>query len=369
MSIEEKYTSQFAQNYREKLAMECDGKTWTPSVSSIASSNASDNSRPSTPKNSANRGTTSPNMLRTTSSGSVGNRSTSGPSSRKGKKTPFVTPSSADSPRLSESSRSKNEEYFARLGEENEGRRNDLPPSQGGKYTGFGNTPSSDPSPTAVPDIGDLLVDPVGTLSKGWSLFTLGASSAFGHAAEGARSINNNVLRPATEQLSESVLRPTSDTIRDPDFQDRFSGYVSSLSRTVQDTSSKGFSFLSDYLQSAPSTQKGSQNNDRVSGDEKDQEGDGWGHEDDDYAAFGNTDSEKFQFCKDDEQEERQEESEDAWKSTNYPVSGASSSTRFGSSTLSSKKGTSGNTVQRKTRTSKNETQDDWGGDDEWSKF
>jgi hypothetical protein len=35
--------------------------------------------------------------------------------------------------------REKNEEYFARLGNENEIRPDHLPPNQGGKYTGFGN--------------------------------------------------------------------------------------------------------------------------------------------------------------------------------------------------------------------------------------
>lgn len=371
MSIEDKYSAQFAQNYREKLAAVCDGKVWTPPVSSAVSSNLSDASGPSTPKKS-NLGTTSPTFQRTASSGSTGNRSTSAPNSRRGKGSALGTPKSTGSPRRTESPKSKNEDYFARLGEANETRPDDLPPNQGGKYSGFGNTPTSNASPTSsVPDIGDLLVDPVGTLSKGWSLFTLGASSAIGQATETARNLNSTVLRPATEHLTENVLRPASDTVRDPEFQGRVSGYVSSLSRTVQDTGSKGFSFLSEYLQSTPSTGN-SQYYDAINNE--DEEGaDAWGYgdkKDDDYAPFGKEPSEKFKSFRDEEPEENQDESVDAWESSDVPVSGASSSTRYGASALASKKGSAGNTLHRKGRNTKTKPNDDWGEDeDEWSKF
>lgn len=374
MSIEDKYSSQFAQNYREKLAAECEGKVWTPSVSSVDSSNISDVSGPSTPKKSSNFSAASPTFQRSTSSGSTGNRSSSAPNSRRGKGSALGTPKSTGSPRKTDSPSGRNEEYFARLGEANDCRPDDLPPNQGGKYSGFGNTPTSNasnPSPTSsVPDIGDLLVDPVGTLSKGWSLFTLGASSAIGQAAESARNLNSSVLRPATEHLTENVFRPASETVRDPEFQGRVSGYVSSLSRTVQDTGSKGFSFLSEYLQSAPSPGS-SRHYDAVNHEEE--EADGWGYgdeKDDDYAAFGKDPSEKFKSYQDEPEEEEQEESTDAWKSSDVPVSGASSSTKYGASALASKKGSTGNTLQRKTRNTKTKSNDDWGEDeDEWSKF
>ena len=36
----------------------------------------------------------------------------------------------------------QNQDYFARMGNENSSRPDNLPPSQGGKYSGFGSTPS-----------------------------------------------------------------------------------------------------------------------------------------------------------------------------------------------------------------------------------
>lgn len=73
--------------------------------------------------------------------------------------------------------KAQNEMYFARMGAENANRRDDLPPSQGGKFGGFGSEPDAwkkDDEPGAPPALDDFQKDPVAALTKGFGW--LGAS-------------------------------------------------------------------------------------------------------------------------------------------------------------------------------------------------
>jgi ADP-ribosylation factor GTPase-activating protein 1 len=84
------------------------------------------------------------------------------------------------SPALGTSTMSKkaqNEAYFSRMGADNANRRDDLPPAQGGKFTGFGSEPEAwkkNDEPGAPPAIDDFQKDPVAALTKGFGW--LGAS-------------------------------------------------------------------------------------------------------------------------------------------------------------------------------------------------
>ncbi|KAH9813520.1 ADP-ribosylation factor GTPase-activating protein GCS1 [Teratosphaeria destructans] len=64
----------------------------------------------------------------------------------------------------------QNEAYFARMGEANAGRPEDLPPSQGGRYAGFGSSPmpSSGARNSTLPSGDDFQRDPVAALTKGF---------------------------------------------------------------------------------------------------------------------------------------------------------------------------------------------------------
>ncbi|KAI1273147.1 ADP-ribosylation factor GTPase-activating protein GCS1 [Xylaria sp. FL0933] len=96
------------------------------------------------------------------------------------------------------------DKYFARLGEENAARPDDLPPSQGGKYGGFGNTA---PPPmnsggggggSGIPlDLGELQKDPVGALTKGFGWFASTVTKT-------AKGINDEFIQPTAKQLSDS---------------------------------------------------------------------------------------------------------------------------------------------------------------------
>ena len=65
--------------------------------------------------------------------------------------------------------KAQNEAYFARMGAENAHRRDDVPPSQGGKFAGFGSSPmpSSSNDLGAPPGVDDFQKDPVAALTKG----------------------------------------------------------------------------------------------------------------------------------------------------------------------------------------------------------
>jgi ADP-ribosylation factor GTPase-activating protein 1 len=100
------------------------------------------------------------------------------------------------------------------LGKANESRPSDLPPSQGGRYQGFGNTPgapSQHPSyglsSSAAPSLTDLQENPLGALTKGWSLFSSAVVGA-------GRAVSENVIQPGVEKVT------------DPNFQASVKGYM-----------------------------------------------------------------------------------------------------------------------------------------------
>lgn len=158
MSIQEKYQSYFAAQYKDKLSAELEGKPWDPSMTPRPASPAS-SSTLRAPRNQSTR--SSPLNTRNVS------RSDSplSPSATGGAANPY-------------SQKAQNESYFAGLGQANASRSADLPPSQGGKYQGFGSdssyTPGSSTSSRALPGLDDIRDDPMSALSRGWGF--LGAA-------------------------------------------------------------------------------------------------------------------------------------------------------------------------------------------------
>jgi ADP-ribosylation factor GTPase-activating protein 1 len=104
----------------------------------------------------------------------------------------------------------QNEAYFAKLGNENASRADNLPPSQGGKFTGFGGgMPAPSASERRSSPFGgfggwggggggqpfeDLQKDPMGTITKGfgWFASTVGKS---------AKQVNDAYLQPTAKQV------------------------------------------------------------------------------------------------------------------------------------------------------------------------
>ena len=104
---------------------------------------------------------------------------------------------------LSQDQKQKNESYFAQLGSANAARSEDLPPSQGGKYGGFGNTPQPKQAQNGGSlssfTIDNLQSDPIGTFTKGWGLF----SSA---VTKSVSEVHESVIKPSINHLQENDI-------------------------------------------------------------------------------------------------------------------------------------------------------------------
>lgn len=148
--------------------------------------------------------------------------------SRASARSPATTTTSHASPQPSDTShldqKSANEAYFASLGHANAARPADLPPSQGGRYQGFGNTPSPPPpsqppsfslTSAAAPSLADFQDNPAAALSKGWSLFSAAVAGA-------SRVVNDNVIQPGMER------------VMDPNLHASMRDYVSEAQRRAQ---------------------------------------------------------------------------------------------------------------------------------------
>ncbi|KAG6842060.1 hypothetical protein C0991_003586 [Blastosporella zonata] len=204
LSSYDKYHCWAATQYREKLDAELAGKEWAPSLPPIG---LAQNNRSSSPS-------TRPSSAQGLRKSRANTRSTTGSSLRSDSPSPFRS-SPRGTPDLASDQKTANENYFAGLGKANESRPVDLPPNQGGRYTGFGSTPtppaSNHPSyalsSSAAPTLNELQQNPLGALSKGWSLFSA--------AVAGAGKV-----------VSENVIQPGVERVTDPNFTASVKGYM-----------------------------------------------------------------------------------------------------------------------------------------------
>ena len=95
-----------------------------------------------------------------------------------------------------EASAANKEDFFSRKQAENESRPEGIPPSQGGKYVGFGSSGSRPPPPSRTARV-DVLKDTVSVVSQGFGRLSLVAASAAQSAA--------NVVQASTKDLSSKV--------------------------------------------------------------------------------------------------------------------------------------------------------------------
>ncbi|EIM85729.1 ArfGap-domain-containing protein [Stereum hirsutum FP-91666 SS1] len=216
MPKHDQYHCWAATQYREKLDAELQDKPWSasaPPPSLPTNNNSSTSPTPSRPSSAQGQG-----GLRKSRASAGPNRSYTSPS---------FSPASASgsgSPNANSGSpydqKSANENYFASLGSMNASRPDDLPPSLGGRYQGFGSTPTpsspsldaSNPSygmsSRAAPTLSDLQENPIAALSKGWSIFSSAVASS-------AKVVNESLIQPGVERVT------------DPEFREGVKGYVS----------------------------------------------------------------------------------------------------------------------------------------------
>ena len=175
-SIKDRYDSEVGEEWKERLTALSEEKEFNrPAwLKERAATLAAQRSRSATP--SAGQ--------RTVPS-SVGN----GPGSR------------TESPARGNPLKARNESFFARMGETNASRPDDVPPHQGGKYAGFGSALPEPARPqSSLPSSQEFQTDPLAALSKGFGWF----SSAVGKQA---KIVNDSYIQPTAKTVSR-IARP-----------------------------------------------------------------------------------------------------------------------------------------------------------------
>ncbi|POW04870.1 hypothetical protein PSTT_10087 [Puccinia striiformis] len=209
MSIPVLYNTHFAAQYRDKLAAEAEGREWSPSDTppTVVVSQESGDGTMGLRKPRAQLGQKLGVSPRTSSAGS----------SRTG--TPVPGNKKAD-----------NEAYFSSLGSINAQRSEDLHPSQGGKYVGFGS--SAGASDNNGGGGGDGWDDAPAVISKGWGFLS-------------------STLSQATRTLNEAVVKPAQETVNDPELQSQVWSLASRFQNTVLEATKVGSSYAAEGLKVA----------------------------------------------------------------------------------------------------------------------
>eukprot|EP00057_Strongylocentrotus_purpuratus_P023658 XP_011678132.1 PREDICTED: ADP-ribosylation factor GTPase-activating protein 1 [Strongylocentrotus purpuratus] len=238
-SFQEKFNSKAAALFRDKVLTEANGETW-----SIETSKAR-NHIPYTAKKMNLSAASSSSIHHSNSSPSFGGGRGGGGGGGGG----LYNSGGAAQPGggghgsddwemqygMSKSEITKNkEDYFDRKKAENANRPDNLPPSQGGKYTGFGNTPM----PT------ENQSDAMASLSSGWASFTVGASKFLSATKEGAVKIGSAASQKTQEyaaKMNENMIKPTKEKVNEGTLFTDISTGTKSLASKVAVNTQKGW--------------------------------------------------------------------------------------------------------------------------------
>lgn len=167
-TIKERYDGEVGEEWKERLAAKAEGREYVPGQRQPKKEPQQPSSRSSTPLMRAGSGRGSP--------------------------------ASQEGIGRSDSRKERNEAYFARLGDANSSRSASLPPSQGGKFTGFGGGMPAEPAPVRqapggnIPGFDDFQKDPVASLTKGFGWFTTAVGKS-------AKTLNDSYLQPTAKTV------------------------------------------------------------------------------------------------------------------------------------------------------------------------
>lgn len=162
-TIAERYSGEVGEEWKERLSAKVEGKEYVPGErkSAPAKTNTGSISRSATPL-----------------SGTANNSSSSRP----------------QSPGTSGGKVKVDDKYFEGLGAANASRPDHLPPSQGGKYAGFGSSPAPANQEEGLPKLDELQKDPLAALGKGFGWFTSTVTKT-------ATSVNKDFIQPTAKQV------------------------------------------------------------------------------------------------------------------------------------------------------------------------
>lgn len=185
-SIKERYESDVGDEWKERLSAKVedrdfDRETWKKEREAYKARAAATNtsSRSQTPTGSGPRKGVSGIVSST-------NTNTTGRSE---------SPASRSNPSLPLSQKEQKEAYFSQLGAANASRPDHLPPSQGGRLGGFGNSPPPNDSSQAQ----ESQADPIATLTQSFSWFTTSLSRT-------AKTVNETYIQPTAGKIASSDL-------------------------------------------------------------------------------------------------------------------------------------------------------------------
>jgi ADP-ribosylation factor GTPase-activating protein 1 len=172
-TIAERYSGQVGEEWKERLSAKVEGREYVPGQKKSA---------PALEKKTAAAQPTQTSRTGTPLHGVPTSGSRTASPSRPGTKAKV------------------DDKYFARLGADNALRPDDLPPSQGGKYAGFGNSPmpaQNQGGGQGIPNFQDLQSDPVAAISKGFGWFTKTVTQT-------AKTVNSDFIQPTAKQVRQS---------------------------------------------------------------------------------------------------------------------------------------------------------------------
>jgi ADP-ribosylation factor GTPase-activating protein 1 len=180
-TVAERYSGEVGEEWKERLTAKAEGREYVPKEKTPAVAPGAKLSRTGSTASIARSATPLGRDKSTNISSSL----------RSASPTPSLGTSTLGS------RKARNEEYFAKLGNENASRPDGLPPSQGGKYSGFGSAPfepeSSKDTPS-LPGVDELTNDPVAALTKGFGWFTT-------TVGKGAKTVNESWIQPTAQKV------------------------------------------------------------------------------------------------------------------------------------------------------------------------
>eukprot|EP00775_Hariotina_reticulata_P007172 gene7172-7386_t len=214
--IRDKYNNRVAELYREKIKAAVEGRPFTPPPPSAVQVNLgsgnSSSSRPGSRPGSAGPGGSSSGR------GAAGADDWGDWGDKPGAATRGAAGGGAGSAGFSSSSEytraqymasaANKEEYFARVMQENQSKPDHIPPSQGGRYVGFGSTPAPRPAPSAA-NVDDVTA----MFSKGLQSLGQVAGVAATTATHVVQSGTQNLNHLLQEKQVSQTLQQTSKVV------------------------------------------------------------------------------------------------------------------------------------------------------------
>ncbi|XP_041483915.1 ADP-ribosylation factor GTPase-activating protein 1-like isoform X1 [Lytechinus variegatus] len=242
-SFQEKYNSKAAALFRDKVLTEANGESWSEETSKAR------NHIPYTAKKTS-LSTSSTSIHHSNSSPNFGGGGGGGGFNSGGA---MVSGGGGSDDWDMQYGMSKSEinkqkmDFFDRKKAENASRPDNLPPSQGGKYAGFGSSPMPPPESSS---------DPMASLSSGWASFTVGASKLLTATKEGAVKFGSAASQKTQEyaaKMNETVIKPTKEKVNEGTLFTDISTGTKSIASKVAVNTQKGWSDFTKMFSDNPS--------------------------------------------------------------------------------------------------------------------